>query len=85
MDCIISSLVENNQIIPVVAVGGGLVFVTIATVFSSLRSIAVHKAREQTKRELAAYVAEGTISADKAVEILNAGGKSKGPGGSCCA
>ena len=87
MDSFLNNLLENNQLIPIVAIGGGLIFVTVGTVISGVRSMVVGKAREQTKRELAAYVAEGTITADKAVEILNAGGKAK-PGsgsGSCCA
>lgn len=88
MDSFFNNLVENNQVIPVVAIVGGLLFVTVSAVFGSIRSMVVGKAREQTKRELAAYVAEGTISADKAVEILNAGGKAPGTGsgkGGCCA
>ena len=77
-------LAETNQIIPVVAIAGGLIFVTVGTIVGGIRSTVVGRAREQTKRELAAYVAEGTISADKAVEILNAGKKASDVKDSFC-
>jgi hypothetical protein len=85
MESFLNQLVENNQIIPVVAIGGGLTFVTVGAIVSSIRAMVVGRAKEQTKRELAAYVAEGTISAEKAVEILNAGKKSTDGKGGCCA
>ena len=52
---------------------GGAVGV-IAIVAGSITSITVNRARERTKREIAAYVAEGTLDADKAVEMLKATG-----------
>ena len=45
----------------------------IAIVFGAATKIIVGRAREQTKREIAAYVAEGSIDPDKAVAMLNAG------------
>ncbi len=36
-------------------------------------STAKAKAREESRREIAAYVAEGTISPDDAVRLINAG------------
>ena len=45
-----------------VAIVGGFASVVMKT-----------RAREQTKRELAAYVAEGTLDPDKAVALINAG------------
>ena len=46
----------------------------VAIVFGSVTKIATSRARERTKREIAAYVAEGSIDPDKAVAMLNAGG-----------
>ena len=80
-----NQMIENNQIIPVIAIAGGLGFVIIGTICSSIKSMVVARAKEQTKRELAAYVAEGTISAEKAVEILNAGKKASDAKGGFCA
>ncbi len=51
---------------------GGLIAV-IAIVFGAATKIIVGRAREQTEREIAAYVAEGSIHPDQAVAMLNAG------------
>ncbi len=51
---------------------GGTIAV-VAIVFGSVTKIMVGRARERTRREIAAYVAEGSIDPDKAVEMLNAG------------
>jgi hypothetical protein len=51
---------------------GGAVAV-VAIVAGAVTKVAVNRSREKTKREIAAYVAEGTIDADKAVEMLRAG------------
>ena len=54
---------------------GGLIatIAIIAIVFGAATKIIVGRSREQTKREIAAYVAEGSIDPDKAVAMLNAG------------
>ncbi len=55
-----------------IAVGGGIAIAIIAIVFSIIRSIMVTRARERTKREVAAYVAEGSMSADDAAKLIKA-------------
>ena len=45
----------------------------VITVISSMRSVAITRQREQTKREIAAYVSEGTIDPEQAVAMINAG------------
>lgn len=60
----------------ILAVGAsvfGIVSVIVVSVNATLRA----KYREQTKREVAAYVAEGTISPQDAQAILAAGGDSE--------
>lgn len=52
---------------------GMLVVGAIWIVASYTSSIARTKAREESRREIAAYVAEGTISPDDAVRLINAG------------
>lgn len=69
----IEQIFRNDNLIPIVAITlGGLVALT-GIVGGTIGGIVKARAREQTRREIAAYVAEGTIDADKAVEILNAG------------
>jgi hypothetical protein len=62
--------------LPVLAIGAAIAIVAIVS--SSIRKVLVHRARQQTKREIAAYVAEGSIDPDKAVEMLNAGERAQG-------
>ena len=57
----------------VIFVMGGTIAI-VAIVFGSVTKIMVGRGRERTRREIAAYVAEGSIDPDKAVEMLNAGG-----------
>lgn len=65
-----------NEAIPIIAIGGGLVVAVVAIITGTIKSIATTRSREQTKREVAAYVAEGTIRPEDAERIINAGRKS---------
>ena len=69
----ICDLLSEGNLIPVIAIGGGLLVAIIAIIFSTIAGILKTRAREETKREIAAYVAEGTIDPDKAIAMLNAG------------
>lgn len=88
MDSSIEKLLNEDTLIPIVAIVCGCMVAMTAIIFTSVRAIAVGRAREQTKRELAAYVAEGTLDPEKAVSMINAG---RSPGDSpkaskgCCA
>ena len=53
---------------------GGIIAI-VAIVFGSITKIIVSRARERTRRDIAAYVAEGSIDPDQAVAMLNAGQK----------
>jgi hypothetical protein len=74
------TMLANNTIpssfwedIPKVGVVGGLLIVWIVyIVFVEIRKIATNKQTEQTRREIAAYVAEGSISPQDAERILKA-------------
>ena len=65
---ILEDLIGMPQIIFVI--GGAIAIVAI--ICGTLTSMGVRRAKERTKREIAAYVAEGTIDADKAIAMLNA-------------
>lgn len=52
-------------------VGGAVAIVAIGA--SAIKGVLSTRARERTKREIAAYVAEGTIDPDKAIAMLKAG------------
>ncbi len=76
---------EMAMLIPIIAIVGGLIIAAIGMIGGLVRSVKREKEREQSRREVAAYVAEGSMSAEDATKILEAGlpdweGK-KRPGG----
>ncbi len=66
-------LLDHNELIPILAIVMGCGTGIIAIIFSTIAGVAKAKAREATKREIAAYVAEGSIAPDAAIAMLNAG------------
>jgi hypothetical protein len=59
--------------IAVLAVGGGLLIAIISIVASAIHRTTVARQREQSRREIAAYVAEGSMSADDAAKLMAEG------------
>jgi len=66
------SIPQDDAIAAIAIAVGGLIAV-VAIAGGILRAIFATRARELTKRELAAYVAEGSIQPDDAVRILAVG------------
>ncbi len=70
---ILASWLENVFAMPIVIfVIGGLIAI-VAIVSGCITKVVVSRSQERTKREIAAYVAEGTIDPDKGVEMMKAG------------
>jgi hypothetical protein len=57
----------------IVLFGGGMVAVIVSVIVDAVRKTLQTRAREESRREIAAYVAEGSISADDAARLLAAG------------
>jgi hypothetical protein len=55
-------------------IGGAIAIVAIVfgSVAGAVSSVTKSRERERTRREIAAYVAEGSIEPDKAAELLRA-------------
>jgi hypothetical protein len=70
-------------LIPVVAVGGGLMVGMVSIVAKAIRRTAETRHKEESRREIAAYVAEGSMSPDDAYKILSAG-TPVNPKDKCC-
>jgi hypothetical protein len=64
---------QSGDFIAIVAIGLGCLTGMIGIIGGTICSVVRSRAREQTKREIAAYVAEGSLDPDKAVAMLNAG------------
>lgn len=68
-----TNLVRNDNLIPIVAIVFGCSVGMVAIISGMIARVVRTRALEQSRRELAAYVAEGSIEPDQAVEMLNAG------------
>lgn len=77
----LEQLTTRGEFLQFVIFSGGIGIALVAIIGGMIKHMVVSRAREQTKRELAAYVAEGSIDPDKAVEIINAGRKKWEVGG----
>ena len=60
-----------------VAIVGAFTVPLVAVLACFIRGVVRTRAREATKRELAAYVAEGSMKPEDAERIINAGGKGR--------
>eukprot|EP01026_Neomeris_dumetosa_P014677 TRINITY_DN1538_c0_g4_i1.p2 TRINITY_DN1538_c0_g4~~TRINITY_DN1538_c0_g4_i1.p2 ORF type:complete len:169 (+),score=15.90 TRINITY_DN1538_c0_g4_i1:287-793(+) len=67
------SFIENGDVIPLVAIIGGLFIAVIAIVFGTVSSTRKAARREETRREIAAYVAEGSMTAEEGERLMKAG------------
>ena len=72
---------DVEGIVKLVAVGGGIACAALWIVFTAVKAMVIGKAREDTRREVAAYVAEGSMTPDDAAKIIEAG--KKADKGSC--
>jgi len=56
------------------------VFAVVATVSHAITKAGVGVSRERTRREVAAYIAEGSMSPEQGERLMRAAGKSQGCG-----
>ncbi|MGI9014665.1 MAG: hypothetical protein ACR2GY_10500 [Phycisphaerales bacterium] len=66
------TVLENNNLIPILAITLGCAVAIVWIVFATVYYIIRDRAREITRREVAAYVAEGSIDKATAVALLTA-------------
>lgn len=62
-------------------IGGPMLLGLVGMIVSAVRRSSETRAKEESRREIAAYVAEGSMSVADAERLMNAGKKR---GGSCC-
>ena len=72
---ILADAIERILDSPAPVVALGTLIAVVAIVSGCATRIVRSQGRERTRREIAAYVAEGSIDPDKAVEMLKAGEK----------
>ncbi len=69
----VSSAITEDTMILMVIVGSGSLVLIIGMLLGAAKKITISRHREDTRRELAAYIAEGTLDPDQAVALMNAG------------
>ena len=70
---IFQQMIDEDILIPVVAIVFGCLVAIVAITFGTMSTMMKTKAKEESRREIAAYVAEGSIPAGEAVHLMNAG------------
>ncbi|MBX3322187.1 MAG: hypothetical protein KF757_04275 [Phycisphaeraceae bacterium] len=63
----------EGEHIALIAIVGGLLFVTMLSLGGLVKSVLARRQVEQSRREIAAYVAEGSMTPDDAERLLNSG------------
>lgn len=62
-----------SELIPLVAIVGGLTFAATIVIINTTAAVLKTKAKEQSRREIAAYVAEGSMTPDEGERLMKAG------------
>lgn len=75
MNCTLANLDDN--LIPLFAIVGGILVAVVAIISAMVKSASTRRQIEESRREIAAYVAEGSISPDDAERLINAGPKDR--------
>jgi hypothetical protein len=73
MDSIIQNLIDGDNLIFVI--GGAIAIVAI--VFSAVKGIVTSGSRERSRREIAAYIAEGSMTPEQGERLMKAGDDNK--------
>ena len=71
--CVLGGVDIDGSVIAVFAIAASFLVLFVSIVGGLVKGISETKAREQTKREIAAYVAEGSISPADAKDLIAAG------------
>ncbi len=78
MESLTLGLSDDAGIVAIIFGVGGVV-VVIGIAFDTVQKVLVTRQREITKREIAAYVAEGSMTPEDAERIIRAGKNTKQP------
>ena len=74
---------DMGEVIPVLVITIGGAIAMISIIMGTIRRVSMTKQVEMTRREIAAYVAEGSMSADDGYKLI-AAGKDSGKDKACC-
>lgn len=86
MESALAELITSSKLIPLVAITGGCLVAFFAVVSGAISTAVRTNARERTRREIAAYIAEGSMTPEIGERLINAGKppQREGGGWGCC-
>ena len=64
---------DPGLLIPIIAIGGVFIAGIVAIVFGTIMKMAAKSECEKSRREIAAYIAEGSMTPEDGERIINAG------------
>lgn len=70
-DTVMLARMEDDAV-AIMAIGGGIAVALVSIIAGAIRTTLKTRAREQTKREIAAYIAEGSMKPEDGERILRA-------------
>lgn len=66
---------DSGVAIPIVAICGGILVAIVGMITCTIKGCVKTNQTEQTRREIAAYVAEGSISPEDGAQMMKAAGQ----------
>ena len=64
---------DSNNFVPFIIFGVGGMIAIVSIVFTTMKGMLLGRAKERTRQEIAAYVAEGSMSASEGERLVEAG------------
>lgn len=77
------TLASTTEAIPIIAVGGGIAIALLSIMIGGIYKVTRTNQEGRTRREIAAYVAEGSISPDDGERLMRAAGQTDDAKKSC--
>lgn len=68
---------DGGELIAIIAVAMGSIIAIVSIIVGGVQSAYKSRQREQSRREIAAYIAEGSMSAQEGERLMAAGEKPK--------
>ncbi|MFG0282782.1 MAG: hypothetical protein ACF8R7_00020 [Phycisphaerales bacterium JB039] len=68
---------NDGMLIPLAGMAGGFIIAIVAITMCAAKSIARSRAQEASRREIAAYIAEGSMTPEEGARLLEAGTQDK--------
>jgi len=75
MEDILREIIQKEELFFVLVIAGAI---TIVSVFKALTGMIGRLAHERTRREIAAYIAEGSMSPEQGERLMAAGKRNNG-------